>query len=111
MANYVHFSAEPVKRLAQREIRWGVEPFGVFWFSDESRYGWRQWCIENEYGLDGLRYTHEVTFTDDARILLVDTVEALDRLHREYSFIPAWTVDADRSPCLSHAALGLSPPR
>ena len=55
MADYVHFSAEPVKRLVQREIRWGIEPFGAFWFSDESRYGWRQWCIENEYGLDGRR--------------------------------------------------------
>ena len=99
MADYVHFSSELVERLVSREIRWGIEPFDAFWFLDDSRYGWRLWCIENEYGLDGLRYTREVAFTNDARILLVDTVEALDRLHREYSFISAWAVDADR--CLA----------
>ena len=97
MADYVHFSAEPVERLVQREILWNIKPFNAFWFSDESQYGWRKWCIENEYGLDGLRYAHRVSFTDDARILLVDTVEALDHLHREYSYISAWAVDADRS--------------
>ena len=97
MANYVHFSAKPVERLVRREIRWGIEPFGAFWFSDESQYGWRQWCIENEYGLDSLRYAHRVSFTDDARIMLVDTVEALYWLHREYCYIPAWACDADRS--------------
>ncbi|MXY22082.1 MAG: hypothetical protein F4Y49_12210 [Dehalococcoidia bacterium] len=38
-----------------------------------------------------------MAFTDDARVLMVDTIEALDRLHREYSYIPAWADDADRS--------------
>ena len=72
MADYVHFSDGPVERLVQRKFRWGIEPFGAFWFSDENQYGWRQWCIENEYGLDGLRYAHEVGYTEDARIIDVD---------------------------------------
>ena len=110
MANYVHFAAEPVERLVQREIRWGIKPFGAFWFSDESQDGWWQWCIENEYGLDSLRHAHRVSFTADARILLMDTVEALDQLHRGVFLHTGMGGRRGQVPGLSHAALGLSPP-
>ncbi len=97
MAEYVHFSARPVRRLVQREIRWsGIKPYGAFWFSDESDYGWLQWCEENEYNSDGLRYSHSIGFTPGTRMLVADSLSALDDLHREYSYIPGWAGSARR---------------
>ena len=75
-------------------------PYGAFWFSDDSDYGWLQWCEENEYNSDGLRYAHSIGFMPGTRILVADSLGALDDLHREYSYIPDWA-DSARSPLAS----------
>lgn len=53
-----HFSAKPFtfnpKQTYVNELFW-IKPSGL-WLSDESEYGWKQWCTNEQWGLEGLKY-------------------------------------------------------
>ena len=49
-----------------------MKPNGL-WVSDEDGSGWRSWCIEENFRLDMLTHVHEVTLSNTANILVLET--------------------------------------
>ena len=49
-----------------------MKPNGL-WVSDEDEFGWRSWCIEENFRLDMLTHVHEVTLSNTANILVLET--------------------------------------
>jgi hypothetical protein len=44
------------------------KPLGL-WVSDEDDYGWRSWCLDNDFRIENLRYAHKVELEPGANIL------------------------------------------
>ena len=83
----VHFSREPLNTIESRsQIRdpLGMKPKGL-WVSDESSYGWKEWCAENEFNTSRFAFAHQIHLKPDAKILRIDTVEKLQAFDREYA--------------------------
>ena len=59
------------------------KPAGALWLSDDRFYGWREWCLDNQFGTEGLRYRRTVVLDLD-RTLVIPTAEALDRFTEWY---------------------------
>ncbi len=86
----VHYSAYPVTQLMP--IDWPqpehtYKPLG-FWVSiegDKDSYGWRRWCEDGEWNLDGLRFEHSVRLTKDANILWLTTPKEIWDFNEKYS--------------------------
>lgn len=74
----MHYDAEPfhldrTRRYPQREVFSSHnKPHGL-WVSVEGEDDWPSWCREEHFGVDKLAAAHEVTLTDDARILWLET--------------------------------------
>lgn len=90
--NLIHYSDKPrltVGRIVKhmfnpryvQEI--DMKPRG-FWVSDDSDYGWKEWCEGENFRLENLAYSHEVTLTRNANILRIGSVENLDLFTRTY---------------------------
>ena len=60
------------------------KPNGL-WISDESDFGWRDWCTGENWGTDTLMYEHLVELNPDNNILFIRNVEELDKFHEEYA--------------------------
>lgn len=59
--------------------RAGRSPFAKprgLWISDESQYGWRKWCEEEQFRLGALSHEHEVTLAVGTQPLLLLTTAA-----------------------------------
>ena len=81
----LHHSATPLGAIysqTQDEIAPHQKPNGL-WVSVDGEYSWREWCEAEEWGLDCFVHTYEIKLTDDANILVLDSVEALDEFHKE----------------------------
>ena len=83
----VHWSTEgyitevaPPARLDRRD-----KPLGGFWVSDEDEYGWRSWCLDEEYTprADTPVLATEVTLAPH-RTLYVPTATAFDAFVKAY---------------------------
>lgn len=86
-----HFSATPlpspllpIEYPQTEEFGRYFKPFGL-WLSDETDYGWREWCKENEFNLGRLK--HETKFKVNMEgILLLDTPEKIRKFTKDFSF-------------------------
>ena len=73
----IHYSNAPVimdDRIArgQDDEHGAIKPNGL-WVSDEDEFGWRSWCIKENFRLDMLTHAHEVTLSNTANILVLET--------------------------------------
>jgi len=84
---YYHYSCNYIKKLERRayfknriyhspQYLIGIKPPGL-WFTADDEHNWRDWCIEQQYNLQGLRYKYEITFFDEANILHIQTQQEL----------------------------------
>lgn len=94
-----HFTEKPFtfnpKQKYVNELFW-IKPSGL-WLSDESEYGWKQWCTNEQWGLDGLK--HETKFQSDTKNwLILDTNEKLIEFTKQYStkILPIITIEWDK---------------
>lgn len=82
----VHYSDQvitvPRTRYSQRDVSM-AKPRG-FWLSDDSDYGWRQWCEAEDFRTERLRYAHTVTLKQDANILYIQSDLELDNFTNKY---------------------------
>lgn len=63
-----------------------AKPRGL-WVSDESDYGWRKWCEDEEFRLGALSYEHEVTLSVGTQpLLLLSTADQVLGFHRRYGY-------------------------
>ena len=91
--NLVHFSSEAqpdLLRLLSTESRtipgtYSDKPLAKrLWVSDEDAYGWSAWALDNEYRTESLAYAHEVILRPGARILVLDSPEAIAACDARY---------------------------
>ncbi len=62
----------------------GNKPVYAFWFSDEDEYGWSEWNIENEHGLDEYCRRYPVVLSPAVPWLTIAGEDDLDRFSRQY---------------------------
>lgn len=63
-----------------------MKPDGL-WLSDESEFGWKEWCEDSGFRLEGL--THRADFQIDlADVCILNSVPKILEFHREYSRRP-----------------------
>lgn len=81
-----HYSASVVREV--RSTLYSAErpdkPKG-FWVSVPGDDDWPSWCRGEQWGLDELAVRHQVALAATANILLIDSLDALDALDREFA--------------------------
>jgi hypothetical protein len=72
---FVHYSKHDLNGVFDRgqEKGYSLKPQGL-WISDESDYGWKEWCEINAPDFLGSR-SYEITLDDNANVLYLRTVE------------------------------------
>ena len=83
----VHWSDRPVGPLVNvsqppAEENWRMKPVGL-WLSDESDYGWKQWCEDENFNVGG--HVVQTEFNVDMKdVLHLSTPEQIDSFTDEY---------------------------
>lgn len=83
-----HYTAAPFvldREMAyeQRTPITHAKPRGL-WVSVLGEDDWPSWCREENFGADRLEFEHEVTLTDGAGVIVVDTLEALKAFEAQW---------------------------
>lgn len=83
----IHFADKPVvlgTMIARGQDEAGcMKPTGL-WVSDEDEFGWRAWCIDNDFRLDQLTHVHEVTLSNTAEICYLRTPREIVEFGRAF---------------------------
>ena len=103
MNAYIHYgnaSFDKNKFETPRNIKWNNKPYGGLWASRvDAKYGWREWCKENDF----IHFDHKKSFTftlsDNANIMHINCVADVKKLpeqdfDREFTCIK--TVDFEK---------------
>lgn len=80
------FVFDPDHDYGDRRER-GDKPTG-FWVSVKGETDWREWCLDNDFSSDSLNFPHEVKLKESARILHIDSEDALRRLDDDLPIHP-----------------------
>ena len=93
---YIHYGddtfreMDPIKNLIFRD-----KPFGGLWASrKDCRFGWKDWCEDEEFRLDTFDRSFEFKLKDGAKVLLLKEVDQLDdlpKIDNEYDKSNQWT--------------------
>jgi len=61
-----------------------IKPKGGLWTSPiKSSYGWKQWCIKNNFGIERFNKSFKLTLRPEAKILKIDFYEDLLALPKQ----------------------------
>lgn len=76
---------QPIKSCDQKDInKHSFKPEG-FWVSVENfENGWREWCIGEEWNLEGLSCAHDITLHPEANILWLRSLKDIDEFAYKY---------------------------
>lgn len=88
----VHFSEEYFKfdpNRSYRQQRGGNDKPSGLWLSDESDYGWKQWCRDNEFRTNGLKCVTRFA-VDEKQILIISSLTQIESFSDEYGCRPSW---------------------
>lgn len=90
MLNFVHYSRSSQPIIFKNELQhpdkhysWG-KPSGLWVTPEFADTNWKEWCEDNGFCLDRLKYVHDVTFSEHAKILEIKTNKELLEFDREY---------------------------
>lgn len=87
-----HYSRKPVTKIRPVDTRIAgacYKPAG-FWVSvdapdsDGESWGWRDWCLEENWGASSLAHRHRVMLNDAARVLHIMNLEELYAFDARY---------------------------
>lgn len=65
----------------------GFKPKGL-WVSVEGPHDWRWWCEAEQFRVDNLAHAFEIVLKPEARILMIDSLPAIDAFHRKHAVRP-----------------------
>lgn len=91
-----HFGAEvDLTRTYDQEGKYnlGDKPRGL-WLSDESDYGWSEWCRQEEFVNTDAQLRTDFRIRPGANVLHLDTPQAILDFTDEWGFVPEWASDA-----------------
>jgi len=81
---YIHYGAtkfDPVVGFPIHNVRSWPKPRGGLWASRKNAtFGWKEWCIENEFRECDIANSFEFTMADESRIVRISTLNQLRRL-------------------------------
>lgn len=88
---FIHYSSELIEYLEERpynqeNLRWQAKPNGL-WFSVEGEglgYGWDEWCKREDFLIENLQYSYEITLKSDSAILHLKTPEEIFEFTKKY---------------------------
>lgn len=83
----VHYASKPLKKLTARLLsfpRSMIKPDGLWVSDDDSDWGWKDWCITENFGLDRLTHVHDVELVGDANVLIIRTEREFDAFDRQF---------------------------
>lgn len=66
------------------------KPKGL-WVSDDSDYGWAEWCKDNNFRPEDLKIKTRIHIHDHARILLLDSADEILKFTRMFGVLPTLT--------------------
>lgn len=79
----IHYGSERFEKKLFRKIinnDW-TKPIGGLWTSPTgSTYGWKEWCLQEDFRIDSLSSHFKLKFTKEARVLLIDSFPDLEKL-------------------------------
>lgn len=73
------FDIHSVEQGADCNANWVGKPRGLWVSVDDA---WQEWCSENDFGIG--EYKHEIVLKPDAKILRIETSEALHAFTKQY---------------------------
>lgn len=87
MTKYIHYGATSFQLDKFQPIKnqeWGaVKPTGGIWASPiDAEWGWKQWCVSEEFRINKLSTSFEFYLDDNARVCHIKSVDDLRKLPR-----------------------------
>lgn len=83
---YIHYGASEFNKYLFKPIKNGSlesKSFGGLWASPvDSKYGWKDWCENEGFGLDDFSSSFSFVLSDDARVLHLRSGKDVDKLPR-----------------------------
>ena len=69
-----------------------TKPQGGLWASDiKAKFGWYDWCLENNFGKCDINNSFIFTLSDNAKVLYIDNVKILNGLQKcKYELSNIW---------------------
>ncbi len=64
------------------------KPIGL-WVSVEDGNSWKDWCEDQKFRLEGLKYQYEVTIFSSPNILKLETTDSILQFSKEYFWDPS----------------------
>ena len=83
----VHYSghADPIEVRPATPSVIQVKPKGGFWVSDDTDFGWLDWCAQDDFGHDRNTYRREVVLDlDSPRVLVMGNAFSVKEFGRRY---------------------------
>lgn len=75
----IHWSAKPLTSvLSVQQAAHRDKPFGLWVSAGDGDDGWFDFCVDNDYHLDGLAYASEIILEPDTNVLRLTTAGELD---------------------------------
>lgn len=91
MNKYIHYGSNQFNKDKFQEIK-NMEmnkPQGGLWASNtESKYGWKDWCLDNDFYIEKLDNYYEFTLSNTAKILEIHSVSDLIKIPQQNK--PDW---------------------
>ena len=99
-----HYSSDKIYDLDKRNYHKNhfknpSKPNGI-WFSVEGGYGWKEWCIDEDFRLESLIYKHDIILKKECSVIILsnpkDIFDFSDRfqsrhLSKETFLFSEWT--------------------
>ncbi len=79
----IHYGANKYdpKKFRKVENMNFVKPKGGLWTSPvDSEFGWKDWCVAEDFRSCNKENSFKVRFKDDAKVAIIDTYEDMDKL-------------------------------
>ena len=81
MNKYIHYGHTNFNKsmfVKIKNVNYGTKPKGGLWASNiNAKYGWKEWCNANTFRDCNKKNSFTFTISDDAKVLLIDSVSVL----------------------------------
>lgn len=101
---YIHYGATefiPTKGFPIKNLEHFMKPKGGLWASRKNAsFGWKDWCEQEDFRHCDMENSFEFTFTNQAKIVTISTVQQLHNLPQMEDGGLSWCYSIDFEKCL-----------
>lgn len=85
---YYHYTKDPfeldLNKKYLNQIKGCFKPFGL-WVSDDSDFGWKEWCEGEEFKLDSFSHRTKITIKNENNIYFLRTLKEMKKFNGAFS--------------------------